>query len=180
MFMIQAGTGKTMKKLLLLVPLLLSGCSLGAPEGVTPVSGFELERYLGKWHEIARLDHRFERGLTQVTAEYSLRGDGGVRVLNRGYKAAKREWKQAEGRAYFNGDKSVGSLRVSFFRPFYGGYNIVELDKENYSYALVCGPDRSYLWILAREPQLDPEVLERLKARAAELGFDTAALVFPG
>lgn len=168
-----------MKKLLLLVPLLLAGCSVGAPEGVKPVSGFELERYLGKWHEIARLDHRFERGLTQVSAEYSMRADGGVRVLNRGYNAEKKEWKQAEGRAYFNGDKSVGSLKGSFFRPFYGGYNIIELD-ENYSYSLVCGPDRSYLWILAREPQLDPAVLERLKARAAGLGFDTAALIFPG
>ena len=107
-----------------------------------------------------------------------MRADGGVRVLNRGYNAAKNEWKQAEGRAYFNGSKTVGSLRVSFFRPFYGGYNIVELGAD-YSYSLVCGPDRSYLWILAREPRLDPATLERLKTRAAELGFDTAALIYP-
>jgi apolipoprotein D and lipocalin family protein len=169
-----------MKKFLAALALGLCGCSTGVPDGVEPVTGFELDRYLGKWHEIARLDHRFERGLSQVTAEYSMREDGGVRVLNRGYDAAKGEWKQAEGRAYFNGDRSVGSLKVSFFRPFYGGYNIIELDREGYSWSLVCGPDRSYLWILARTPELDPATLERLRARAAELGFDTEKLIYPG
>ncbi|MDQ7772602.1 MAG: lipocalin family protein [Elusimicrobiales bacterium] len=169
-----------MKKILAALALGLCGCATGAPEGVTPVAGFELERYLGKWHEIARLDHRFERGLSKVTAEYSMRGDGGVRVINRGYDAGKDEWKEAEGRAYFTGDSSVGSLKVSFFRPFYGGYNIMELDRENYSWSLVCGPDRSYLWILARTPELAPETLERLKARAAELGFETEKLIYPG
>jgi apolipoprotein D and lipocalin family protein len=169
-----------MKKILAALALGFCGCATGAPEGVTPVAGFELERYLGKWHEIARLDHRFERGLSKVTAEYSMRGDGGVRVINRGYDAGKDEWKEAEGRAYFTGDSSVGSLKVSFFRPFYGGYNIIELDRENYSWSLVCGPDRSYLWILARTPELAPETLERLKARAAELGFETEKLIYPG
>lgn len=169
-----------MKKLLTALALGLCGCSTGAPDGVEPVTGFELDRYLGKWHEIARLDHRFERGLSRVTAEYSLRPDGGVRVLNRGYDAAKDKWKEAEGRAYFNGDPSVGSLRVSFFRPFYGGYNVVELDREGYSWALVCGPDRSYLWILARTPELDAATVDRLKARAAELGFEADKLLFPG
>lgn len=169
-----------MRRLLAALALGLCGCATGAPEGVEPVTGFELDRYLGKWHEIARLDHRFERGLSKVSAEYSMRGDGGVRVVNRGYDAAKEEWKEAEGRAYFTGDSSVGSLKVSFFRPFYGGYNIIELDREGYSYALVCGPDRSYLWILARAPELDPATLERLRARAAELGFDTEKLIYPG
>jgi len=158
----------------------LAGCATGLPEGAVAVDGFELGRYLGKWHEIARLDHKFERGLTQVSAEYSMRPDGGVKVLNRGYNPAKKEWKEAEGRAYFIGDSSVGRLKVSFFGPFYGGYNIIELDKENYSYSLVCGPDRSYLWILARTPALDAAVLEKLKAKAAALGFDTAKLIYPG
>jgi apolipoprotein D and lipocalin family protein len=157
-----------------------SGCSVGAPEGAVPVTGFELERYLGVWHEVARLDHRFERGLTQVTAEYSLRPDGGVKVLNRGFKAAKSEWKEAEGRAYFTGDKGTGQLKVSFFGPFYGGYNIIDLDKDGYRYALVCGPSRSYLWILAREPELPEADLKRLLDKAASLGFDTGALVYPG
>lgn len=169
-----------MKGILAALALGLCGCSTGAPDGVEPVTGFELDRYLGKWHEIARLDHRFERGLSRVTAEYSMREDGGVRVLNRGYDAAGDKWKEAEGRAYFTGDRSVGSLKVSFFRPFYGGYNIVELDRENYSWALVCGPDRSYLWILARRPELDQATLERLKGRAAGLGFATEKLIYPG
>lgn len=169
-----------MKKLLaLLCGLFVSGCA-SIPEGVEAVSGFEPERYLGKWHEIARLDHSFERGLTGVTAEYSARADGGIRVVNRGYSEAKGEWKRAEGRAYFTGDRSAGRLKVSFFRPFYGGYNIVELDKEGYRWSLVAGPSRKYLWILAREPRLEPEVLERLKARAAALGFDVQALIYPG
>lgn len=169
-----------MRRLLAALALGLCGCATGAPEGVEPVTGFELDRYLGKWHEIARLDHRFERGLSKVSAEYSMRADGGVRVLNRGYNGEKEEWKEAEGRAYFTGDASVGSLKVSFFGPFYGGYNIIELDREGYSWSLVCGPDRSYLWILARTPELESATLERLKARAAELGFDTEKLIYPG
>ncbi len=169
-----------MRRLLAALALGLCGCATGAPEGVEPVTGFELDRYLGKWHEIARLDHRFERGLSKVTAEYSMRDDGGVRVVNRGYDAGKDKWKEAEGRAYFTGARSVGSLKVSFFRPFYGGYNVIDLDREGYSWALVCGPDRSYLWILARTPELDPATLGRLRARAAELGFDTEKLIYPG
>ena len=158
--------------------LLLGGCA-GAPEGVAPVAGFEPERYLGVWHEIARLDHSFERGLTRVTAEYSARPDGGLRVVNRGYDAAKGAWKEAVGKAYFTGDRSVGRLKVSFFGPFYGGYNIIDLDKEGYRYALVCGPDRGYLWILAREPRLPEAELKRLTDKASELGFDTGRLVYP-
>jgi apolipoprotein D and lipocalin family protein len=169
-----------MKKLIpLLCSLFISGCA-SVPEGVQTVEGFEVDRYLGTWHEIARLDHSFERGLVSVTAEYSLRPDGGLKVLNKGFDTAKNKWKQAEGRAYFTGDKTSGRLKVSFFRPFYGGYNIVELDKEGYTYSLVAGPDRSYLWILARSPELPPAVLERLLGRAAALGFDTAKLIYPG
>ncbi|OGR76071.1 MAG: lipocalin [Elusimicrobia bacterium GWC2_64_44] len=169
-----------MKKLILLLcSLLFSGCA-SVPEGVTVVEGFELDRYLGTWHEVARLDHSFERGLVSVTAEYSMRPDGGLKVLNKGFDPAKNKWKEAEGRAYFTGSPSEGRLKVSFFRPFYGGYNIVELDKEGYAYSLVAGPDRSYLWILARKPELPPAVLERLVARAAALGFDTSKLIYPG
>lgn len=171
---------KSMKKIFpLICSLFISGCA-SIPEGVEAVEGFELGRYLGTWHEIARLDHSFERGLVGVTAEYSMREDGGVRVLNSGFDPAKNEWRRAEGRAYFTGAATSGRLKVSFFRPFYGGYNIVELDKENYSYSLVSGPNRSYLWILARSPELPPAVLERLTARAAALGFDTGKLVYPG
>lgn len=166
------------KTICALFALLFSGCAT-APKGVEPVTGFELDRYLGTWHEVARLDHSFERGLTGVTAEYSMREDGGVRVLNRGYSAAKGIWKKAEGRAYFTGDKAVGQLKVSFFRPFYGGYNIIDLNP-GYSYALVVGPSYKYLWILARNPDLPKETVDRLTAKARELGFPTDKLIFPG
>ena len=100
--------------------------------------------------------------------------------MNRGFSRAKNKWKEAVGRAYFTGDSGTGQLKVSFFRPFYGGYNIIDLDKEGYSYSLVCGPDRSYLWILARGGDLPPETLKRLTEKAAALGFKTGALIFPG
>ncbi|MFI0400982.1 MAG: lipocalin family protein [Thiolinea sp.] len=155
---------------------LLSACAT-TPQGVTAVSNFEVKRYLGKWYEIARLNHVFERNLDQVTAEYSLREDGNIRVLNRGYNTAKQQWQNIEGRAKFTSQPNVGSLKVSFFGPFYGGYNIVELDK-NYQYALVVGNNRNYLWILSRQPQLDKAVQERLVAKAKALDFPTEKLIF--
>jgi apolipoprotein D and lipocalin family protein len=160
-----------------LMLLLTAGC-VGAPDGIEPVTGFELDRYLGKWYEIARLDHSFERGLSEVTAEYALRDDGGVSVLNRGYLARAGKWKEADGKAYFVGDEDVGQLKVSFFGPFYGGYNVVALDDEDYAYSMVVGPTRGFLWILAREPMLPARTRDELVARAAALGFDTDDLIF--
>jgi len=155
--------------------LVLAGCT-GIPDGIEPVDDFQLDRYLGTWYEIARLDHRFERGLSEVTAQYSMREDGGVRVLNRGYRSAEGKWEEAEGKAYFIEGSEVGRLKVSFFGPFYGAYNIFELD-EDYEYALVAGPNRSYLWVLARRPRLDPGTLEALKAAADAAGYDPSALI---
>ena len=149
------------------------------PEGAAVVTGFTLERYLGTWYEIARLDHRFERGLTQVTATYSMRDDGGVKVLNRGYNEKKSKWSEAEGKAYFVDGPDVGQLKVSFFGPFYGAYNIIALEPENYSYALVIGNSTKYMWILARKPVLEPAVLESLLSRARKLGFTTDELIYP-
>jgi apolipoprotein D and lipocalin family protein len=166
------------KKIFLLVFLLLPGC-VKVPDGVSPVTEFNINLYLGKWYEIARLDHSFERGLQNVTADYSLRNDGGVNVVNRGYHPEKRKWKQAAGKAYFVDDKSKdGRLKVSFFGPFYGGYNIIILDPDAYSYSVVCGPDKSYLWILSRTPEMDPELLSGLVNQAKNLGFDTDSLIY--
>jgi len=156
--------------------LLLTSCT-GVPEGVRPVTGFELDRYLGTWYEIARLDHSFERGLSRVTAEYSLREDGGVRVVNRGFSAAKGEWQEAEGKAYFVETPDQGYLKVSFFGPFYGSYVVFELEMDNYQYAFISGPDTSYLWLLARTPVVSDDLLQRFTHQAAELGFDTGALI---
>jgi len=159
------------------VLLLLAGCT-GLPGRVTPVQGFELDRYLGTWYEIARLDHPFERGLEQVTAEYSMRADGGVRVVNRGFSPREGKWREAVGRAYFVRDPGEGYLKVSFFGPFFGSYIIFGLDTARYRYAFVAGPDTSYLWLLARTPEIDDSVLQRFLARAGELGFDTGALIY--
>ena len=157
--------------------LLVSGCT-GIPENVTAIDGFELERYLGTWYEIARLDHSFEKGLSKVSATYTLRDDGGVNVLNKGFNRKAGKWKRAEGKAYFMAGSDVGRLKVSFFWPFYGGYNILALDKENYSYSLVCGPNRSYLWILSRDKKLEEETLSKLVVFAQNLGFETGKLIF--
>jgi len=164
-------------KIATVLSLFLFGC-VGIPEQVKPVDNFKLDRYLGKWHEIARLDHSFERGLTQVTAEYSMMGSGGVRVLNRGYAEKEKTWKQAEGKAYFVQGTDKGHLKVSFFGPFYGSYIVLELDHEHYSYSMVCGPDNSYLWILARDPEIANELKDTLIAKAATLGFDVCKLIF--
>ena len=173
--MIRVGSG--MKKISILLALFLAGC-VGIPGNVKPVDDFRLDKYLGKWYEIARLDHSFERGLTRVTADYSLRSDGGVRVLNRGYSAKENAWKEAEGKAYFVDGADRGYLKVSFFGPFYGSYVVFALDHENYQYALVCGPDKTYLWILSRTPEMRQEVRDKLVAQAAAAGFDTSKLIF--
>ena len=132
-----------MKKMVLVLFLILMGC-VGIPDNVKPVDNFKLEKYLGQWYEIARLENRFERGLSRITAEYRLREDGGVRVLNRGYSVNENKWKEAEGKAYFVKEPDQGYLKVSFLGPFYGSYIVFELDHEHYQYALVCGPDKSY------------------------------------
>lgn len=161
---------------LALAALLCAACGQ-IPDGVQPVTGFEPERYLGTWYEVARLDHSFERGLTRVTATYAARADGGIDVLNRGYDAEDGEWREARGKARFVGPRDIASLEVSFFGPFYGGYNVVDLDP-GYSIALVVGPSRDYLWILSRSPAPPRGEVERLVARARELGFDTSGLIY--
>ena len=148
------------------------------PESVMPVNEFELDKYLGKWYEIARLDHSFERGLEQVTAEYLLREDGGVQVKNRGFLKNKAQWKEAKGKAFFVGKSSEGYLKVSFFGPFYGSYVIFELDKENYQYAFICGPNTSYLWLLSRTPAIDKATLAQFIMTAKQLGFETEKLIY--
>ena len=169
-----------MKKICVGIVLLgvLSGCAGKVDPRFVPVENFDLSRYLGTWYEIARLDHSFERGLVKVTAEYSMRDDGKVRVVNRGYNLGKNEWKRAEGKAKFKQSEDIGWLEVSFFGPFYAAYIILALDHENYSYALVSGPNTSYLWILSRSPQLDEEIVQKLLAKAESFGFNTGELIF--
>ena len=165
------------KQITAVVAMLFTGC-VSVPDGIQPVEPFDLDRYLGRWYEIARLDHSFERGLSQVTADYSLRDDGLVRVINRGYDMRNDRWKEAEGKARFVREPSKGFLKVSFFGPFYGSYIIFELDQDDYNYALISGPDTSYLWILARQPHLADDIKQRLIATARKKGFETGELIF--
>jgi apolipoprotein D and lipocalin family protein len=159
--------------------LLVTACSVAPPEGVTPVRDFEVDRYLGTWYEVGRLDHRFERDLVAVTAEYALREDGGLSVTNRGYDTASGEWDAVEGRAYFTGADDVASLKVSFFGPFYGGYHVLALDRDapDYGYALVSGPNRDYLWLLSRSPELPADTYDALVEQAGALGFPVEELI---
>lgn len=168
-----------MRAVALVMTLLALMACASLPEGVQPVRAFDAQRYVGRWHEIARLDHRFERGLVQVTAEYSLREDGTIDVRNRGWKCADREWHDAKGKARFVDATDVGQLKVSFFWPFYSGYTVIALDPD-YRYSMVAGNDHSYLWILARESQLPQEQLDGLVAQAQSLGFATDQLIYPG
>ena len=155
--------------------LWLSACT-HLPGYIKPVDNFELDRYLGTWYEIARLDHIFERGLEQVTARYERRDDGGVRVINRGYDNTAQQWKTAEGKAYFVGDQNEGHLKVSFFGPFYGSYVVFELDRD-YQYAFVTGYSKNYLWLLSRSAKVSPELLAEFKRKANSLGFATDQLI---
>ncbi|MDD2802134.1 MAG: lipocalin family protein [Methylococcales bacterium] len=166
-----------MKRLIALFIVFLANCT-GIPEGLQAVEDFDINRYTGTWYEIARLDNRFEKGLEKISATYQLRDDGGIDVINKGWNEQTGEWNQVEGKAYFIDKPTIGRLKVSFFGPFYGGYNIIDLDKKDYSYALVTGPDKSYLWILSKTKHLPEETLNILINRVKALGFATSDLIF--
>lgn len=167
-----------MKFLLLLTTILLQTACTGLPEGMKAVKNFESERYLGTWYEIARLDHSFEQGLEQVSATYSMREDGGIKVINKGYSTEDKEWKEAIGKAYFVDEKEIGHLKVSFFGPFYGSYIIFKMDQVNYQYAFISSYNHDYLWLLSRTPQVSEQVKQDFIDTATEYGFATEQLIF--
>ena len=153
---------------------LLAACT-GVPSGVEPVRGFDLARYQGEWRSIMRLDHSFERGLTNVSAFYTPQG-AFVRVDNRGFDRSACRWRTISGTARPLGPPDVGSLGVTFYPPLEAGYHVIDLDRRGYQWALVSGPTRDYLWILARKPDLSPDVRRRLVAKAASLGYPVERL----
>lgn len=161
---------------LLVAGLIMSACA-SIPKGATPISDFEAEKYLGKWYEIARLDHRFERNLQNVTAEYRLNDDGTILVVNRGFDTEKNEWESAEGKAKFRGEQNVAALKVSFFGPFYSGYNVIDID-EDYQYALVAGESLKYLWILSRTKTIPDDIRQDFLQKATNIGYDTSQLIW--
>ncbi|WP_371287214.1 lipocalin family protein [Colwellia ponticola] len=148
------------------------------PNSVKPISNFDVNKYKGKWYEIARLDHSFERGLSRVTAQYTVKDDGSVLVINRGFSDNENKWTEAEGKAYFVNENTEGYLKVSFFGPFYGSYVIFELERENYQYAFVSGPNVDYLWLLSKTPTVKPEIIEKFILMSKERGFNTNNLIF--
>lgn len=159
-----------------LVMLLFSACAM-IPKGVQPIRDFDADRYLGKWYEIARVDNRFEKNLQRVTAQYHLDDDGSLIVLNRGYDTVKNEWKSAKGKAKFRSQKTTAALKVSFFGPFYGGYNVIALDPA-YRYALVAGQNFDYLWILSRDTTIPEDIKASLIKTAQAIGYDTSRFVW--
>jgi apolipoprotein D and lipocalin family protein len=174
---LQSYSARARLVLLAMVLFSINACSTAPPDGIAAVTPFDIDRYAGTWYEIARLDHSFERGLSDVTATYRRADDGSVTVINRGYNSEQGTWREAKGRGLFLGDNHRGSLKVSFFGPFYGGYHVVALDPQ-YRWAMVVGQSRDYLWILARDKQLPPPIREQLLKQAQQLGFATQQLIW--
>jgi len=159
-----------------LIGIFFGSCST-IPEGAVAIKPFNKEKYLGKWYEIARFDFKFERNLNNTTAQYTVNNDGTIKVVNRGYNYEKKEWKEAIGIAKFVGDDDVAMLKVSFFRPFYSGYNVIAID-DDYRFALVCGNNLSYLWILSRETTIPEDIRQNYLTIAKKLGFNTSDLIW--
>jgi apolipoprotein D and lipocalin family protein len=153
-----------------------AGCGVSIPKGAKAIKPFKKDKYLGKWYEIARMDFKFEKDLNNVTATYTLE-DGSIKVDNRGYNDVKKEWKQSIGKAKFVNDENEARLKVSFFGPFYAGYNVIEIDAD-YQYALVAGNSLDYLWILSRKPTIPEEIKAAYLKKAKDIGYKTAELVW--
>ncbi|MBC8988073.1 lipocalin family protein [Pedobacter sp. N36a] len=156
--------------------LILSSCA-SIPKKAKPIADFELKRYLGNWYEIARFDFRFEKDLDNTMAQYNLDKNGNVKVLNSGYNYKTKVWKSANGIAKFRSDKNIAALKVSFFGPFYAGYNVLAIDN-NYQYALVAGKNLNYLWILSRKKSIPEDVKTNYVKMAGEIGYDTSRLIW--
>jgi len=134
----------------------------------------ELEKYLGKWYEIAHLPAKFQEGCNETTATYTLLKDGSISVLNQSTKNGKM--KQAKGKAKVVDKNSNAKLKVTFFWPFYGDYWIIKLGND-YDYSVVGTPNRKYLWILSRTPQMDEKLYSQLVEYAKSKGFDVNKLI---
>lgn len=163
----------TLKKLLFIV--VLSSCSTSIETNV--VKDFKANKYLGKWYEIARFDNRFEKGLDNVSATYTKIKQNKIRVINRGYNKEKKNWKEAKGIALLNKNPEIGKLRVSFFWPFFGDYNILYIDEE-YEHAIVGSKSKDYLWLLSRHYTINEEQKDMLTTKIENLGYDINNLIY--
>jgi len=145
------------------------------PKGATAIKPFDIHRYLGTWYEVARLPSWIEKNLNQVTENYSFNPDGTVKVITRAWNIKNREWVSAEGKIKFAGATDEGMLKVSYFRPVYFAYNILDMDTD-YKYAMVSTSNRDYLWLLSRETDIPVKFKKRFLTKALSLGFDIGAL----
>jgi len=162
-----------MKNLFIFLTVILTISCNSEMRNLKTVEDVKLNRYLGKWYEIARFPNSFEKGLICTTAEYSLREDGKIKVVNTGRKESDpSKVKSSTGKAWFPDKDKTGQLKVQFFWPFSGNYYIFHLDKENYQYALIGEPSRKYFWILSRTPQIDDKLYEELLSIAKANDFD--------
>ncbi len=163
----------------LLAVAALFGCA-GTPRGLGPlklVESLDVQRYLGRWYEIARFTKGFEKGITGATAEYSLRPDGRIQVLNSGFRGSlEGPYTQARGVAWVPDKKRPAALKVSFFWPFAGDYLVFGLDQEGYTWALVGSDSRDYLWFLARTPTVTDELYQQMRQLAEDQGYDLSGL----
>jgi apolipoprotein D and lipocalin family protein len=161
------------------ISLFLLGCKMFKPVEARndAVQPFDLDKYLGKWYEICRLDFYWEKGLSQVTAEYSKKQDGTIEVKNRGFADKKKKWQQSIGKAKPVGESGKGALKVSFFGPFYSAYNVVKIDPL-YKYALVFGRNSDYMWILSREKTIPDAIKVDYLNYALRSGYDISKLVW--
>ncbi len=147
------------------------------PKGIIPLKPFDVKKYVGKWYEVARMNYRFENNLKNVTADYSLNEDWSVKVVNRGYNTKKNKYEEVSGKAIFAKSNDEGALKVSFFGPFYTGYNVIALDKD-YKYALVVGRNRDYLWLLSRSRIMPDNIKQKYLQVAKGLKFDISKLTW--
>lgn len=160
----------------LMFALVLISCRT-IPRGVTAVKPFSQEKYLGTWYEIARLDYKYERHLDHVTAEYGLKPNGLISVTNKGFNYKTQKWEESRGKAKPVSDPKEAKLKVSFFGPFYSGYNVIAIDDE-YQYALVAGKNTDYLWLLSRSKTMPEEVKAGFLKKASTIGYNTGQLVW--
>ena len=162
---------------IILFSAILSGCAVTIPKGAQAVTPFESDKYLGKWYEIARFDFKFEKNMNNVTATYSLKENGDINVMNKGYDTIKKKWETAKGKAKFVQSPDIARLKVSFFGPFYSGYNVIEID-DDYKYALVAGDNLKYLWILSRTTSVPENIKQRYIQKAMSIGYNTDNLIW--
>jgi apolipoprotein D and lipocalin family protein len=157
--------------------MIINSCMVGIPKGAVALTHFDPEKYLGRWYEIARFDYKFEKDMDNVTATYSQNTNGSIRVDNKGYNYVKKEWKESIGEARFVKDKTQANLKVSFFKPFWAGYNVIDID-EDYQYALVAGNSLKYLWILSRTKEIPESIRQRFLQKAKRVGYNTDELIW--